>query len=255
MKHLLSLAALALFAVSPLRADSYSHKEAFDETHPFHADGEVLVSNVNGAVTIRTWDRNEVRVEAEKRAKSEEELDLIDLGIDASPSRLAIKVKLPRRSTNWLFNGGSIRANVKLTLTVPATARLRDIGTTNGSIRIADVRGTVRAHSVNGQIEARGLGGDASLKTVNGTIRADFATLAAGQHISADTVNGSAMIALPKDASLALQARCVNGSIDCDFPITLKGSASRRKLAGTIGDGAASLDAETVNGSIRIRRL
>jgi DUF4097 and DUF4098 domain-containing protein YvlB len=245
---------VAAFALTA-RAENYSHTESLDQTHSFEANGEVTLSNVNGAVIIRTWDRNEVRIEAEKRAKTEEELGLIDLQIDPSPSRLAIKVKLPRRTSGWFSNGGSIRASVALTLTVPATARLRDIETVNGRITITDVRGPVHARSVNGQIEARGLGGDTSLETVNGTIRAELSATTSDQRISTETVNGSATISLPHDASLLVSARCVNGSIDCDFPITLKGSVNRRQLRGTIGGGAASLDAETVNGSIRIRKI
>ena len=255
MKRLLALATIAFFAVNLARADNYSFTKSFDETHPFNADGEITLSNTNGAVSIRTWDRDEVRIVGEKRAKTGEELEQIDLTIDPSPARLVIKVKLPHRRSGWFSGSGNIRANVTFTLTVPATARLRDIGTTNGTIKIAEVRGPVRAHSVNGQIEAKGLGGDASLETVNGTIKAEFATVASGQKISTHTVNGSSTISLPEGASLTLRAGCVNGSIDCDFPIKLAGSTSRRRLNGTIGTGAASLEAETVNGSIRIKRL
>lgn len=255
MHRLLALLPLAFLALPAARAESFAFTESFEETHPFNADGEVFVSNVNGAVTIRTWDRNEIRIEGEKRAKSQEELDLIELTIDPSPSRLRVKVKLPRRGPARWFVGGNLRANVAFTLTVPANAHLRDIATTNGSIKIADVRGPVRAESVNGQIEARGLAGDTSLETVNGTIRAEFARLARDQKISTATVNGSSTISLPADASITVDASCVNGSIDCDFPIRLNHTPGRKHLRGTIGSGAAALDAKTVNGSIRVKQL
>jgi hypothetical protein len=244
----------ALASLAAARADEYDFAQTFSETHPLAASGEVTLSNVNGTVTIRTWDRNEVRIQSEKRAKTREELDLIELVIDAQPSRLAIKAILPKRPGGW-FGGSNVRGAVTFTLTVPATARLRDIGTTNGAIDIADVRGSVNAHSVNGRITARGLAGDTTLETVNGAIAADFAPLVAGQKISTRTVNGSSTVSLPKAASFSFRANTVNGSIDCAFPLTIEGSVKRNRVHGTVGSGAASFEAETVNGSIRVKQL
>lgn len=248
-----ALALLASFAVA--RADSYGYTKPFSETHPFAADGEVVLANVNGAVTIRTWDRPEIRVEGEKRAKTQEELDLIELTIKATSAKLDVKTVLPQRPNVGWFGDRSLRGAVNLTLTVPATARLRDIGATNGSITISDVRSAVNARLVNGKIVASGLGADTSLETVNGSIRAEFATLAPGQKISVRTVNGSTTVTLPREASLTLSARTVNGSVDCEFPLTIKGTIKRNRVSGTIGSGAASLESETVNGSLRVKSL
>ena len=55
--------------------------------------------------------------------------------------------------------------------------------------------------------------------------------------------------------SANLDARTVNGSIESDFPITVSGRMNPRELHGQIGQGGRSLDVETVNGSIRVRRL
>ncbi len=175
----LLLAATALFAAGLVRADSYSFTERFSEIHPFDASGEITLGNTNGAVVIRTWDRAEVRIGGEKRAATDEELKLIGLVIDAGAASLAIKTDFPRRTGGWfLFGGGTIRAEVKFTLTVPATVHLRRIDTVNGSVTSEGVRGRVTAHTVNGHLAARGLAADATLGTVNGSIRADFATVA-----------------------------------------------------------------------------
>ncbi len=247
------LLALGLLAAGPLARAEYSFKESFSETHPFNSTGEITLANANGAVVIQTWDRAEVKIEGEKRAKTEEELKLVGLAIDAAPDALSVKTNLPKHG-GWLW-GETIRAEVQLKLTVPATARLRRIEAVNGSVTIEGVRGPVTARSVNGGITAKGLGADTSIETVNGSIRADFAALARDQQITAKTVNGSTTLRFPHDASLALRARTVNGSISCDLPIQLDGSKSRHALTGTIGDGAASLRTETVNGSIHVTQL
>ena len=51
-----------------------------------------------------------------------------------------------------------------------------------------------------------------------------------------------------------LDAELVNGRVDCDFPLAMVKSRGKRSLSGTIGDGRAELDLETVNGQIRVRR-
>ncbi len=46
----------------------------------------------------------------------------------------------------------------------------------------------------------------------------------------------------------------MNGSIESDFPVTVRGRFSPRHLRGTIGDGGRTLNIKTVNGSVEVRR-
>jgi DUF4097 and DUF4098 domain-containing protein YvlB len=243
----------SLGAVVLARADDYSFKEPFTRTGAFSATGSVTLENVNGNVEIRTWDKNEILIEGEKSAQTEEELKAIDLTMDVSESRAAIKVRLPKRSGSWFF-GNTIRASVRFTLTVPTAAALDRIATVNSSVSVDGARGKAQVETVNGSIHAADLGGSARLRTVNGQINATFTSIVAGQEFSMETVNGSVTVVLPKDAGVALRTSVVNGHVDCDFPLTLTKSSGRRNLSGTIGDGRASLKAETVNGSIHIEQ-
>ncbi len=251
----LALLALFFLALSALaRADSYSFKEPFSRTAAFSPTGTVSLENINGNVTIEAWDRDEIVIEGEKSAKTDEELKAIELTIDLSNDRAAIKVRLPKRPGGW-FGNNSLRGAVTFRLKVPATARLDDIETVNASINISDHRGPVDAHTVNGRVRATSLSGDASLRTVNGQVNATFATIAAGQQLTLKTVNGSVHVALPPDAGLAVHGSVVNGHIDCDFPLQLSGKIGRKRVNGTIGDARASLHAESVNGSIHLEKL
>ena len=49
--------------------------------------------------------------------------------------------------------------------------------------------------------------------------------------------------------------RTVNGRISSDFPLTVEGSFSPRRLHATLGKGGPTLRLSTVNGSIRLRKL
>ena len=245
--------AFCLIAAVCARADSYSFKEPFRKTGAFNATGSLSLENVNGDVDIRAWDKNEILIEGEKSAKTEEELAAVDLRMEVSADHAAIKVRLPKRSGGW-FSGNTIRASVRFRITVPATAVLDQIETVNARVSVDGVLGRTKVKTVNGTIEAAGLGGGARLTTVNGQINAAFASVATGQQLSFETVNGSVTIALPADAGVKLRTSVVNGRVSCDFPLTISSSSGRKSLCGTIGDGRASLDAETVNGGIRIER-
>jgi DUF4097 and DUF4098 domain-containing protein YvlB len=69
-----------------------------------------------------------------------------------------------------------------------------------------------------------------------------------------ETVNGSITVVLPDGVGAEVVASTVNGGIDTDFPLTVRGRFSARRLTGTIGEGGRRLRLETVNGAIRIRR-
>jgi DUF4097 and DUF4098 domain-containing protein YvlB len=248
-----ALVAATLVAAVFARADDYSFKEPFKQTGAFSPTGSLALENVNGDVEIRTWDRNEILIEGEKSAKTEEELKAIDLKMDISEGRAAIKARFPKRSGNW-FAGNTIRASVRFRIVVPATASIERIATVNASVSVDGARGGTHVETVNGTIQASDLGGSARCKTVNGQIDASFTSVVAGQELSLETVNGSVTVGLPKDAGVVLATSVVNGRVSCDFPLTLGKSSGKQNLRGTIGDGRASLKAGTVNGNIHIEQ-
>jgi DUF4097 and DUF4098 domain-containing protein YvlB len=251
--HLFALLAFTLTATVVALADDHRYKEPFSESGPFNRNGKITLENVNGQIDIATWDKNEILIEGEKSAKTEEELKLIELTIDRSASRADIKVKLPKRSGR-MFGNNSVRGGVRFKLTIPASAQLERIRTVNSSIEIDGVHGGVDAESVNGRIRASDLAGSTRLKSVNGGLNARFTSIAAGQELSFDTVNGSVEVVLPSDAGLQFSSSVVNGHIDCEFPLEIQGGKGRKRLSGKIGDGRASLEAKSVNGSIRIKK-
>jgi DUF4097 and DUF4098 domain-containing protein YvlB len=234
--------------VSAAAGETYSAAEKFSQTYPLSANGTVQLSNVNGTVDIVAWDKSEVALEAEKRAPDADALARIHLKIDAGPDRLVVTTE--HEKTSWF--GHSVRGEVHYQLKVPAGISLEKIAVVNAGITVKGVRGAVRLETVNGGIRATNLAGDARLKTVNGGITAAFDVLAAGQSISADSVNGACELTLPKDAGAQLDLSSVNGGTRCSFPITLEQSG-RHRLRGTVGGGGATIKVQTVNGGISVR--
>jgi hypothetical protein len=57
--------------------------EEFHNTYPLAAQGRIQIENINGPVHISAWDRNEVKVDAVKSARSQERLDQAKIDIRA----------------------------------------------------------------------------------------------------------------------------------------------------------------------------
>ena len=241
------LAGVWLAAAGVMPAGARDLEEEFHHTYALAADGRVSLENINGGVHVTTWSRNEVKVDAIKRASSEDRLEAIEIKIDADPNALRIKTKYHQHFNN---NPGG----VEYTLTVPRRARLDKIDLVNGGFEGEDVEGEVNASSVNGRIRVRGLSGGARLSVVNGHLEATFDRLDESKTVSLESVNGSIDLALPSDASATLDASTVSGSIHNDFGLPVNGHFVGHQLHGTLGDGRAQVKLSDVNGSIRIRQ-
>ncbi len=155
------------------------------------------------------------------------------------------------KSSSWFKNDGG---KVSYEIVVPAGTTLDYVGTVNGDVEISGISGETIAKSVNGDLELRDLASDASLSTVNGNIDASFARLEGAQKVMAETVNGRVTIRLPKNADAKVTADTLNGSINGnDFDLETDKGFIGSDLNGSIGSGSASLNIDTLNGSIRIR--
>jgi hypothetical protein len=141
--------------------------------------------------------------------------------------------------------------SVDFDVRVPQSARLV-ARTVNGGVDVDGLEGDVEAYTVNGgvNVETRG---NARAETVNGSIVASAGRADWTGSSELKTVNGSVTVTLPGDASAEVRASTVNGGIETDFPLQVKGRFGSRRLSGRLGDGGRELHLETVNGGIRLR--
>jgi DUF4097 and DUF4098 domain-containing protein YvlB len=252
---LMIVGAILLLAQFSHASDEGLLTEEFHQTYPLAANGRVELHNVNGAVHITAWDRNEVKVDAVKRARSKERLDEAKIKIEAGNSSISIRTEYPDHN-NSFWNDGSHNnpASVEYTLTVPRNASLDEVDLVNGSLDIQGVAGEVIASSVNGHVSAQGLMGRAKLSSVNSRLEAQFERLN-GSNIDLDSVNGPVELRLPSDASAELEASTVNGGISNDFGIAVRDHKYvGHDLRAQLGAGATRIRLENVNGRIEILR-
>ena len=250
------LGTICALLVLGLGAHAADHRGAFTEefhqTYSLTPDGRVELDNINGAVHISTWDKNEVKVDAIKYADAKERLDDARIEIDSGKEYLSIRTKY--RDHDLTFNWGSHNnpPGVEYTLTVPRTARLDEIKLINGSLAVTGVTGEVHASCINGKLEAHNLAGRAELSTINGHLDAKFDQLA-GSSVELNSVNGSVELTIPSDSKAEIEASTVSGGIDNDFGLHVNHHRFvGHDLRGELGSGGPRIKLENVNGHIEI---
>jgi len=234
----------------------FDETERFEQSYPLNANGTVSVSNVNGSITVGTWDRNEVKFEYVKTADTKEGLSEIEVKIDARPDVFSVETNYGdwrRKNSGERQNYGKLQ--IEYRLVVPRNAILDDIETVNGSVSITNAGNSTKASAVNGQVRATNLRGAANLSTVNGTVVADFDQLEAKSKISLNTVNGTVDLIIPSDANATVKADTLNGEISNDFGLPVrKGEYVGRDMYGKIGSGDVQIRLNSVNGALSVRR-
>jgi len=237
--------------------------DAFNWAGVIANGNSIIIKNINGAIRVERSGSSQVEVSAEKRWRRGDPADVRIVQPRSSTGDVVIcalwteestcdaqGIHTPRNSRN---NNRNNDVSVSFIVRVPNGVRV-DIETVNGGLEVSGVNTEVRAETVNGSIEARSSGGPVRAKTVNGGITVGMGNLTTSDDLSYETVNGSITLEMPASFGAQLELSTVNGRVNTDFPVTVVGTLSTRKLRGTVGNGSARVRATTVNGGIRLVR-
>jgi len=243
--------------VLALSAHASDHRgeftDEFHQTYPMAANGRVELDNINGAVHISSWDRNEVKVDAVKYADTKERLDEAKIEINSGSDYISIRTKYPDHDKTYNWGSHYNPASVEYTLTVPRTVRLDEIKLINGSLDVTGVSGDVRASCINGRLIARDLTGRAELSTINSRMEAQFTQLN-GHSVELSSVNGSVELTIPSDSQAEVEASTVSGHIENDLGLHVNHHRYvGHDLRGELGNGGTRIKLSNVNGRIEIR--
>src|SRR5205814_1964018 len=132
---------------------------------------------------------------------------------------------------------------------------LQSGGTFNGTVSVVGVDSIDDLHTVNGNIEVYDGGGNVHAHTTNGNIHLELAHFVGATGASAETTNGSLLVALPADAQADIETRCLNGNFLSEMPLTMQSTLKPREMHGKLGGGGAPIKLRTINGGIRIVTL
>jgi DUF4097 and DUF4098 domain-containing protein YvlB len=228
-RALVCAVACATLAASALEARASNVRQggasAAQQSVPAAEDATVTLCVESGDVTVRGWDRKEVR--ASTAAAARVELRRADAGADQSPAArvevLTLGANEPEVTSGCSHAGGAI------TLDVPRGSFVQ-VKSYSGRIEVADVAGarvetlsgdvtlrgiakSVDATSANGVISLRASKGRARLVTISGVIEAsDVGAAQAGDEFSAKTTSGD--ISLVRVSHAQVEATTSNGNIE-----------------------------------------
>jgi hypothetical protein len=246
--------AAALLLGGPLAAEDF-------QWHGRVGAGKTVeIKGVNGAIDAAAASGDEVEVTATKKGRRSDP-GSVRIEVVEHAEGVTICAVYPdvdeRRNECRPGDGGhmSTRDNdvdVHFTVRVPRGVAFAP-RTVNGDVEAEGLEGDVSVRTVNGSIQVSTTG-RADAQTVNGSIRASAGRADWSGEAEFKTVNGSITVTLPSSTAADVRAETVNGEIETDFALTVSGRVSRRRLSGTIGGGGRSLEMETVNGSIHLRK-
>ncbi|HSP93267.1 MAG TPA: DUF4097 family beta strand repeat-containing protein [Thermoanaerobaculia bacterium] len=234
------------------------------QTLPLDRDGRVAVDTYKGTVTVTTWDKPEVRVDARIEPdgddrESREKVQWTEVRISGGGSSVEIKSDYDEVKHHehhgflglFDYESGSLPF-VRYTIQIPATARLL-IEDHKSSISVSDLKADLKLHTYKGTARVANLDGAARVETYKGDVRVEFARFTRASRF--DTHKGEIDVRLPKDSRFELDADAGrHGDIDSDFAMMTHASRSHGARAqGAVNGGGPDLHMTTYKGALRIR--
>ncbi|MCL7978150.1 MAG: DUF4097 family beta strand repeat-containing protein [marine benthic group bacterium] len=253
-----TIAALIVAAIAVLPGSS--NAQEFEWQGRVDRGDGVEIKGINGDIDATYTSGSEVRVRAEKKGRdddpSEVRIEVVEHGDGVTicavyPDDGGRKNECKPGDAGHLSSRDN-DVSVHFVVEVPAGVEFR-ANTVNGGVDAAGLQSDIRASTVNGGINLS-TSGLAKANTVNGSIKASMGRADWTGDLDFNTVNGSITVEMPANAGARVKASTVNGGLETDFPLTIQGKFSNRKMEGTIGGGGRDLSLETVNGSIRLKK-
>lgn len=281
-----AVTAVALLALGTgtLRAQS-----TLDSTFSVGRSPRLSVQTMSGRVEVRSWNRSQIRVQAEyERARVE---------FDANPNQVTVRT-VNRRGNSEVdyrvnvpvgtaveINGisvdtdisgvcGSLNVNtVSGDVTLQCLEGEGQIQTVSGDVMITDARGPLEVNATSGEINIRGARNSVTAHSVSGDV--DLADIA-GTDVDVETVSGDVQFsgrifdngryrfaAHSGDVTLhiagtlnaTVTVSTFSGDFASDFPIELQpGSRVSREWEFKQGTGSARVRLNSFSGTINLRR-
>ncbi|HET8625066.1 MAG TPA: DUF4097 family beta strand repeat-containing protein [Gemmatimonadales bacterium] len=258
-----------------------------DTTFAVERSQRLEVSAHSGAIIIRAWNRNAVRVKAELGPRARLTVDQSSAtvsvhtrgarsgpadyditvpawmalslhGVNTSITVDAVQAAIRAETVNGdiAVKGGEglvALSTVEGAVTLEGAKGRIDVESVNADVTVQNSDGEVRAETVNGGITLAGVRADAvDATTVNGDVIYDGPVRLAGRYRLV-THNGDVTITIPPGTDARVSVSTFQGDFESDFPVTLTERRGKR-FDFTVGRGGAAVDLESFQGTIRLVR-
>jgi hypothetical protein len=249
--------------------------ERFTRTLKVGSNGEIMIGNISGNVTVTRGGGSDATLEVIKTARAQtaeeakEVLGLVQVDIIERGNRAEIKTRYPQ--DEWRRNNRrNINVSVTYNLAAPAGTRV-SVSSVSGSISATDITGDVALESVSGSVRIAKAGRVAAAKSVSGNVEV-IDTEIEGQ-LEASSVSGNVVVRNVK-ASRAdlgsvsgtvivqdvncerLEAQTVSGDVEFAGSLARNGRYELSSHSGSVQAAVAAnvgfeLEATSFSGSVR----
>lgn len=261
-----------------------------DTTFNVRPNGTIAIENFGGAVTVRAWERNQVRVRATHSSRTAVEIDASGATVSVEvtgrmmPGQADLELTVPKsysvtaEGVNTAMDIDGVDGNVSVeTVNGPVTVRnVRgrvnaesvqgavlieqvvgnvEAGSANQGVRLRNITGDVEIEAINGSIIMHGVDARAvSAESVNGAIEYDGQVRDNGRY-SLATHNGRITMAIPERAGARVSVYTFNGRLSTSFGADIGAPRNRGgRYNFTLGNGSAEIELESFSGMIQLVR-
>jgi len=282
--------AAAAVAALALGAGVARAQSTLDTTIAVRSGTRLSVHNYNGEVTIRGWNRSQIRITGEyDRGRPEIEVTGSSVTLRTTHRRgnddVELSISVPQ-NTAIEVNGMSVDVTIAdvcgevevgtlngdVNVRCASDARINSV---SGDVALDDVRGNADVNATSGSIEVRGVRGIASLHAVSGDIAMSGIE---GTQVEAETVSGEVDYAGPildngryrfashsGDVTVrvsgalnaTVETETFSGEFASDWPFQIggpEGATISKNMSFRLGNGRARLRLASFSGTISLRR-
>jgi Toastrack DUF4097 len=210
------------------------------KTFALSDDAKVSLKNINGSITVTSWDQPTAAVSVIKRGGSS----------DRSP-----QVFFANGGGNLVIRTAQGRGNqdVRFEVKLPRELGRLELSSVNGLIKVSDVSAEILVDGTNGVIELANVVGASKIRTKNGSIKAALLE-ASDRSMEFESTNGNIDLTVPPGFEAYLDASTIHGSINIDqtFGVQVEKGIVGQKAKGEIGRGGERLKIGTINGNVKL---
>jgi DUF4097 and DUF4098 domain-containing protein YvlB len=278
---------LGIVAAPGVRAQS-----TFDSTVAVRGGTRLSVENPSGHISIRSWNRSQVRIQAElesdrarvsvrdesgrlhvgpagRHPRGEVEytitvpggmaVDVNGMSADVEVIRACGEVQVAVMSGDVTVDcaRGSVRVQTMAgDVTVSDAEGDVEVATTSGDVDIRGARGRVAARNTSGDVQLEQVDAtDVTAETVSGTI-SFIGPLRDNGRYRLEAHSGEVTVRVQGTLNATVEVSTFSGEFESDFPVQLEPGSrvSARDWSFRVGTGGARLRMQSFSGTVSLRR-
>lgn len=266
--------------------------QSTDTTFAVDPNARLELTNNEGSIVVRTWDRDEVSVSTNhsygavievrrtsqairigvSRRYGDDDDDNVDYRLIV-PASMALQ--LGGSETDVRVEGTRGEVNIDVAdgnVTVWGGTGRVSIHTDDGDVYVEDVDGRIRLSSMDGDVTLEHAAGDIEVEasdgaitlldiqavtvnanTVDGDIWFDGVLASRGSY-AFTTHDGDIEVHIPEGSDARVRMALRDGDFSSDFPVTLPRWPAGRRVEFNLGEGISELRMESFDGDIKLRR-